>query len=81
MTIENSDKITRVDIVDTDDNDTMDTFYLVDPDKKKLDELQRLINNRYEDNDEDYIKDYGSIFKYINENFKSINIDRIEINW
>lgn len=80
------EKIIRLDIIDNDWDEEnpriMDTYYLVNPDMKKLDELQKLMNNRfdYEDGDE-YIESFEEIYDYIEENFTSIDIKLKEIEW
>jgi hypothetical protein len=80
------EKIIRLDIIDNDWDEEnpriMDTYYLVNPDMEKLDELQKLMNNRfdYEDGDE-YIESFEEIYDYIEENFTSIDIKLKEIEW
>ena len=78
-------KIVRVDIVDNDyvkySERLQDTFYLVDPNERKLEELQQKIKNRYEDDVTDYIADYGEIIDFIAENFNTIDIKTREIEW
>ena len=81
------EKIIRVDIIDTDwDNENpriMETFYLVNPDVEKLDKLQKLMNNRfdYEEDNEENIEYFEEIYDYIEENFTSIDIELKEIEW
>jgi thymidylate kinase len=81
------EKIIRVDIIDTDwDNENpriMETFYLVNPDVKKLDRLQKLMKNRfdYEEDNEENIEYFEEIYDYIEENFTSIDIELKEIEW
>ena len=73
--------IVRVDIVD---NDTsladrlQDTFYLVDPDEAKLQELKTLVENRFETGD---IEDYSDVVDFIERNFYTTDIETVEIRW
>lgn len=78
-------RIVRLDIVDNDleIRDSMykilDTFYLINPDKEKLNHLQQLIKDRHESDwwDGDYF-----INDYIKENFKQLQIaDMKEFAW
>ena len=73
--------IVRVDIVD---NDTsladrlQDTFYLVDPDEAKLQELKTLVENRFDTGD---IEDYSDVVDFIERNFHTTDIETVEIRW
>jgi len=81
------EKIIRLDIIDNDWDEEnpriMDTFYLVNPDMEKLDKLQKLMNNRfdYEEDNEENIEYFEEIYDYIEENFTSIDIELKEIEW
>jgi thymidylate kinase len=81
------EKIIRVDIIDNDWDEEnpriMETFYLVNPDMEKLDRLQKLMQNRfdYEENNEENIEYFEEIYDYIEENFTSIDIELKEIEW
>ena len=75
----------RVDIVDNEcDYGTeriMDTYILVNPNMEKLEELQTLLNNRFDENNQ-FESNYLAIYDYITENFEVLEIhDFIEIEW
>lgn len=76
-------KYMRVDIVDNDcvyDSRVMDTYILINPNKEKLEELQNLLNERFENDDMDI--DYGIIHDFISDNFEILDIDDYaEIVW
>ena len=83
---ENESDIVRVDIVDNEpehpDERIMDTFYLANPDVALLEELQKRISARYDEEDgENYIEDYTEIIDFINEHFETVNIETKEIEW
>ena len=76
-------KFARVDIVDNDigyyDERVMNTFFIVNPNLDKLEELQNKLNNRFEDGE---IEQYGDVIAYMNENFEVLKIsDHFEIEW
>ena len=84
----NTPKIVRVDIVDNDapyNEQLQDTFYLVDPDEKKLEEFKDLVEGRFADAEEDkvnpFIDSYLSVIDYVNANFTTLDIERREIQW
>ena len=91
-------KIVRVDIVDRDlgygENPILDSYYLIDPDKEKLEELQHKLKARLDyDYDEtlseeesEYLREiyndpWGFIELFIETNFKTLNIDTVEIDY
>ena len=76
-------KFVRVDIVDNDNGydseRVMDTFILVNPNLDKLEELQELLNNRFESGE---IEHYGDVIHYMNENFEVLKMSSFfEIEW
>lgn len=78
------DKYVRVDIVDGqgyyDEERIMDTFILVNPDKRKLEELQELLDGRFEE--DNGFQSYESIYGFIDDNFECLCIDEeVEIVW
>lgn len=78
-------KFVRVDIVDNEyDYGTervMDTYILVNPNMEKLEELQTLLNNRFDENNQ-FESNYQAIYDYITKNFEVLEMhDFIEIEW
>ena len=78
-------KFVKVDIVDNEyDYGTervMDTYILVNPNTEKLNELQKLLNNRMDENNQ-FESNYHAIYDYIVENFEVLDLsDYIEIEW
>lgn len=78
-------KFVRVDIVDNEydygSERVMDTYILVNPSMEKLEELQTLLNNRFDENNQ-FESNYLSIYDYITENFEVLKMhDFIEIEW
>ena len=82
-------KFVRVDIVDNDngcgEERVMDTYILVIPTdehiyyKEKLEELQDMLNNRFESGE---FEQYSEIYDYIMENFEVLEVsDFTEIEW
>lgn len=76
-------KFVRVDIVDNDNGydgeRVIDTFILVNPNLDKLEELQELLNNRFESGE---IEQYGDVIHYMNENFEVLKMSNFfEIEW
>ena len=82
-------KFVRVDIVDNDngygEERVMDTYILVIPIdehiyyKEKLEELQDMLNNRFESGE---FEQYSEIDDYIMENFEVLELsDFTEIEW
>ena len=80
-------KIVRLEIVDNDINEIQDTYYLVSPNKKKLEELKHMIEHRfdyqYDENlsDEDFDKAeelvnniWEAIDLFISANFITLDI-------
>lgn len=78
-------KYVRVDIVDSDysyDERLLDSYILVNPNKEKLEELQELLNNRFDDENSVFNNEFGSIYDFINENFEILDIaELVEIEW
>lgn len=75
--------IIRVDIVDTEPEHEseriMETYYLVNPDEKKLDELQRKLDDRFDE--EGGFDSFDCVDEYIHNNFRLVEIPKKEINW
>ena len=81
-------KIVKLKIVD---NDTsykerlLETFYLIDPDESKLAELKRMIERRFDydglsDEEIEKVEEmcddiWGHIYRYIEDNFATLNIN------
>ena len=81
----NETKIVRLDIVDNDldyrdtQDRILDTFYLINPDKEKLNRLQQMIKDRHES---DWWNGDYFITDYIKENFEQLQIaDTKEFAW
>lgn len=77
-------KYVKVDIVDNDysyDERLLDSYILINPNKEKLEELQELLNNRFDD-ENSVFNDFGSIYDYIKDNFEVLDIEElVEIEW
>ena len=67
----NTGLIYKLAIRDTDSNweNDLGTYYLVDPDMEKLKELKRLIETRWDDEGDEKYCDWGEIEEYIQNNF------------
>lgn len=82
-------KIVRLDIVDNqpeiESERILSTFYLVNPDEKKITLLQKKMKARFDENDELYDEkfndNFSAIYDFVEENFSSINIDSMEVEW
>lgn len=84
----NIPKIVRIDIVDTDTSLSerlQDTFYLVDPDEKKLAIFKEMVETRNEEDDDGefglFYGNYLKMLEWINDNFEVLDIERREIQW
>lgn len=81
-----TEKIVRVDVVDSDAETEGEriqhTFYLINPDTELLDKLQEMINCfRFDDDYNGPRMEYPDIILFIEDNFKRVNIDTIEIEY
>ena len=82
-----NEKIVALNIIDNDDYDmpTLETFYLVNPDENRLNELKEMIEHRFEDDragkDNRFLGNFGAIYDYISENFKTLDVKEFDISW
>lgn len=77
------DEIIRVDIIDNDESyeDRLQgTYYLKNPDESKLQELKRMIENRFDESNE-FSDSYLAVENFIEENFETVEIETKVINW
>lgn len=78
------ENIIRVDIIDNEPekpkNRVLETYYLLDPNRDKLEALRKAIEERLDDENSEY-KGLWDIREYINKNFLTLDIERIEIKW
>ena len=82
-------KIVRLDVVDdqpeTESERILETFYLVNPDEDKITLLQKKMKGRFDENDELYDEEFddnfSAIYTFIEENFSSIDINSMEVEW
>ena len=78
-----TDKIVRLDIVDNDyDNPNeriLDTYYLINPDAAKLNELKTMISTRFDSDWWDGTYDF--IYQFICKYFKRLEIDIQELEY
>ena len=75
--------IVRLDIVDNDADYSVrlqGTYYLKNPDENKLQELKRMIENRF-DEENPFTDSYIAVDEYIEENFETVEIETKEIEW
>lgn len=79
-----SENIIRVDIIDNEPenpkNRVLETYYLLDPNRDKLEALRKAIEQRLDDENSEY-KGLWDIREYINKNFLTLDIERMEIEW
>ena len=78
------ENIIRVDIIDSEPenpkNRVLETYYLLNPNRDKLEALRKAIEERLDDENSEY-KGLWDIREYINKNFLTLDIERIEIKW
>lgn len=76
--------IIRVDIIDNEPenpkNRVLETYYLLNPNRDKLEALRKAIEERLDDENSEY-KGLWDIREYINKNFLTLDIERMEIKW
>lgn len=87
-------KIVKVDIIDNDlshnENPILDTYYLIDPDREKLQQLKEMIENRFEYQYDETLSDeeiiakelivdniWDCIYDFITTNFKILDINEV----
>ena len=79
-----TENIIRVDIIDNEPenpkNRVLETYYLLDPNRDKLEALRKAIEQRLDDANSEY-KGLWDIREYINKNFLTLDIERMEIEW
>lgn len=79
-----TENIIRVDIIDNEPENPksriLETYYLINPDRDKLEALRKAIENRFDDENSEY-KGLWDIRDYINKNFLTLGIERTEIKW
>ena len=79
-----TENIIRVDIIDNEPenpkNRVLETYYLLDPNRDKLEALRKAIEERLDDENSEY-KGLWDIREYINKNFLTLDIERMEIKW
>ena len=78
------ENIIRVDIIDNEPenpkNRVLETYYLLNPNRDKLEALRKAIEQRLDDENSEY-KGLWDIREYINKNFLTLDIERMEIEW
>lgn len=78
------ENIIRVDIMDNEPenpkNRVLETYYLLNPNRDKLEALRKAIEERLDDENSEY-KGLWDIREYINKNFLTLDIERMEIKW
>ena len=82
-------KIVRLDVVDNqpeiESERILATFYLINPDKDKITLFQKKMKARFDEDDELYDEyfadDFSAIYDFIEENFSSIDINSMEVEW
>lgn len=78
------ENIIRVDIIDNEPenpkNRVLETYYLLNPNRDKLEALRKAIEQRLDDENSEY-KGLWDIREYINKNFLTLDIERMEIKW
>lgn len=79
-----TENIIRVDIIDNEPENPksriLETYYLINPNRDKLEALRKAIEQRLDDENSEY-KGLWDIREYINKNFLTLDIERMEIEW
>ena len=79
-----TENIIRVDIIDNEPENPksriLETYYLLNPNRDKLEALRKAIEQRLDDENSEY-KGLWDIREYINKNFLTLYIERMEIEW
>lgn len=88
MTKKNIDsKIVRVEMQDTevfDGESLLQTFYLLDPNMDKLNEIKKKVEARFDDENENGDPSFGSlddVEEELKKHFTLLNLRRVEIMW
>ena len=78
------ENIIRIDIIDNEPepqkNRGLETYYLLNPNRDKLETLRKAIEQRLDDENSEH-KGLWDIREYINKNFLTLDIERMEIKW
>ena len=79
-------RIVKFNICDTDpekpSEKILSSWYLIDPDMDKLEELKKRLQHRLENVDaDDKFEGIWSVDDYIYKNFETVNIDVFEVPW
>ncbi len=78
------ENIIRVDIIDNEPENLKgripETYYLINPDRDKLEALRKAIENRLENENSQY-NGLWNVREYVNNNFLTLDIERMEIEW
>ncbi len=79
-------RIVKFNICDTDpekpSEKILSSWYLIDPDMDKLEELKKRLQHRLENVDaDDEFEGIWSVDDYIYKNFETVNIDVFEVPW
>lgn len=79
-------RIVKFNICDTDpekpSEKILSSWYLIDPDMDKLEELKKRLQHRMENVDaDDEFEGIWSVDDYIYKNFETVNIDVFEVPW
>lgn len=81
------EKIVILNIIDSgeDYTQTIETFYLINPDENRLNELKEMVEHRFEDDragkDNRFLGNFGAIYDYVSENFKTLDVKEFDIEW
>ena len=79
--------IVRLVIEDTDNDDELWETYLVNPSREKLEIMQALIEDRYDEyiiiNDVEYKTFEGiwDIDEFVKKNFETVNVNTVSMGW
>ena len=79
--------IVRLVIEDTDNNEELIEYYLVNPSREKLELMQTLIEDRFDDyiiiNDVEYKTFEGmwDVDEFVKKNFETIEVNSLSMGW
>ena len=82
-----NEKMVALNIIDSGDYDKqiLDTFYLINPDENRLYELREMIEHRFKDDRAGkynrFLGNFGAIYDYVSENFKTLDVKEFDIEW
>lgn len=78
------ENIIRVNIIDNEPENPksriLETYYLLDPNRDKLEALRKAIKQRFDDENSKY-NGLWDVREYINYEFLTLDIERMEIEW